>query len=227
MGLGVKALIICLGIGSLCTCLWLWLYRNKLKIPTRSIPFFAVLNTMLGVCCTRVFAGIESFGSPFFSGQSLFGSIFLLPAFYIIGAKFFHRRLCDVFDTFAMCTITTLIFARAACLFGGCCYGIFLPGSTVLRWPTREMEIAFYIILLVILYRRIKKEICPGEIWPLYMMAYGAFRFLVEWLREGDAVLGPLHRGHVWAVISMIIGYSIFSVLHEYEKREKRRERKQ
>ncbi len=94
-------------------------------------------------------------GNALSSGQSLFGSIFLLPLFYFAGAKIFRRRIGDVFDVFTMCTVTTLLFARIACIFSGCCYGMLLPGSESVRWPTRELELVFYIILLIVLYRKI------------------------------------------------------------------------
>lgn len=48
-------------------------------------------------------------GTLLSSGQSLFGSIFLLPLFYFAGAKIFRRRIGDVFDVFTMCTVTTLL----------------------------------------------------------------------------------------------------------------------
>lgn len=203
-------LLVCLTLGSIGGCVWLSIFRERLKLHGVMIPVMSVLHSMAGMICVRLFASIESWGTPLSSGQSLFGSIFLLPLFYLAGAKIFRRRISDVFDVFTMCTVTTLLFARIACIFSGCCYGMFLPGSESVRWPTRELEFLFYIILLIILYRKNRSVSHQGEIWPIYMVSYGAFRFVLEWMREEKAILGFFHYGHIWAVLSIVIGLSIY-----------------
>lgn len=211
-------LLLCLMTGAAGSCIWLWLLRDRLQIAKWMIPVLALLNTAAGVICVRVFAGLESWGSPLSGGQSLFGGVFLLPVFYFAGSKLFRRRFGDVTDVFAMCTVTTLVFARVSCIISGCCQGSFLPGSESLRWPTREMEIIFHIVLLIVLYRKNRKGDFPGEIWPLYMFSYGIFRFLEEWMREGEQVFGSMHRGHIWAILSIIAGAAIYAEIHIQNK---------
>ena len=48
-----------------------------------------------------------------------------------------------------------------------------LPGSESVRWPTRELELVFYIILLIVLYRKNRSVSHKGEIWPIYMIIWG------------------------------------------------------
>lgn len=208
-------LLTCLIFATAAGCGWLWIFRHRLQMPSSLIPVMSALNTAAGVVCVKLFAGLETWGNPLESGQSLFGSIFLLPIMYFIGARLFRRPFCDVFDVFVMCTITTLIFARIACIVSGCCQGQFLPGSESLRWPTRELEIIFHIGLLIFFYIKNRKGTQLGELWPLYMIAYGSFRFCEEWLRAGEVVFGPFHYGHIWAVLSVIIGSAVYLELRE------------
>ena len=217
----MDTLVICLSLGTLVGCIWLYLFKERLRLSLWLIPIISVLNTVAGLICVKFFAGIENWGSPISSGQSLFGGVLLLPLIYIISAKVFRCKLCDVFDILAMCTITTLLFARIACILGGCCYGTFIPGSESIRWPTRELEIIFYIILLIVLYRKNRRNSLPGEIWPIYMISYGIFRFIEEWLREGEQVLGPFHYGHIWAILSVAIGISIYGELRNQNEKKK------
>lgn len=206
---------ICLGISTAAGCSWLWIFRKRLQLSILLIPVMSLLNTMAGLLCVKLFAGLEAWGNPLESGQSLFGSVLLLPICYFVGAMIFRRPFQDVFDIFAMCTITTLVFARVACIVSGCCVGQFLPGSETLRWPTRELEIIFHIVLLMFFYKINRRGMQRGEIWPLYMITYGIFRFCEEWLRESDSVFGPFHYGHIWAVLSIIIGSSIYIELRQ------------
>lgn len=221
-------LLTCLILATIVGCIWLWLFRRRLRISLPLIPVMSTLNTAAGVVCVKLFAGLESWGNPLESGQSLFGSIFLLPIVYFIGAKLFRRPFCDVFDIFVMCTITTLIFARIACIVSGCCLGQLLPGSESVRWPTRELEIIFHIGLLIFFYIKNRKGIQSGNLWALYMIAYGSFRFCEEWLRAGNTILGPFHYGHIWAVLSIIVGSAIYIELREQRNKvEYKRVKKQ
>ena len=159
----MDTLVICLSLGTLVGCIWLYLFKERLRLSLWLIPIISVLNTVAGLICVKLFAGIENWGNPLSSGQSLFGSIFILPLFYFVGAKLFGRKYSDVFDIFLLCTITTLVFARVDCILSGCCYGIYLPGSDTLRWPTREMEIVFHLVLIVVLLFIKKKTNCLDQ----------------------------------------------------------------
>lgn len=95
---------------------------------------------------------------------------------------------------------------RIGCFLDGCCYGketdsifgIKFTTTTTKVWPTNLFEAIFLLVLasglFYLAYRHRSRYT-----FPIYMMSYGVFRFLIEFLR-GD------HRG------SFIPGIS-FSVL--------------
>lgn len=196
-----------LGIGILFSFLWLSEFKTKLKMNTFACMIIAILSSAAGVVSVKIFAFLESGGD---SGMSLFGGIFFMPVLFYLTAKLFKRDIAASFDIITICMIFTIMCARVNCWIKGCCVGLPIPGTEGLFWPTRQLEIIFYIILLIALGRLVGKPAYSGRIYPLYMMAYGAFRFIIEWFRESDDLIGFFHIAHVWALITFFIGASIY-----------------
>ena len=182
-----------------------------------AIPL-AILHTLYGVLCVKLFAFAESgFDGDKFGGMSLFGAVFLMPPAYWLGAKLTKRKNSDVFDVFVVCMVFTLLCARCNCLFAGCCKGIVIPGSEN-RYPTREIEIAFYLILLEVLIYLTRKKKAEGKLYPIYMVSYGALRFVLEFFRESDQ-LSTLHRAHYWSILCFLIGLTALLILRKKSKK--------
>lgn len=185
---------------------WISQNKQKLRIGEGVALLVAVLHTLLGLACVKVFAFLE--GSP--GGMSLFGGILFMPVLYFGAARLFKRGMADIFDVGAMLMIFTLLCARLNCFHGGCCLGACIPGSETLRWPTRELEVVFYIILLVWLGKKAGKAKHSGTLYPLFMLSYGSFRFVEEWFRETANPVGFFHISHIWALASVIIGACVY-----------------
>lgn len=175
---------------------------EKLNIGNRTAAVLALLHTVTGVVCVKVFAFLE--GTP--GGMSLYGGIFFMPVLYFAGAKLFRRDVRAVFDSFTFCMVFTLLCARVNCLLSGCCLGRLIPGSESLRWPTRQLEVCFYLAFLFYLWKRSKTDAFEGKFYPLFMMVYGVFRFIVEWFRVSDHIYGYLHISHFWSLVAIAIG---------------------
>lgn len=212
------ALILLLGCGTLFNVYWLHRCRERLHLRWLSVLLLSVLHTVLGVLSVKVFALFET-GN--FSNMSLFGGVFFMPLFYWGVAKLAKQKAADVFDVFTICLVFTLMCARLNCIISGCCLGAHIPieGLTHLRFPTREMELIFYVILLSQLWRKVLSGSARGMIYPIYMIAYGIFRFVTETLRFSDRTDSILHVSHLWALLSLGIGISIYGELQEKEKK--------
>lgn len=212
------ALILLLGCGTLFNVYWLHRCRERLHLRWPSVLLLSVLHTVLGVLSVKVFALFET-GD--FSNMSLFGGVFFMPLFYWGVAKLAKQKTADVFDVFTICLVFTLMCARLNCIISGCCLGAHIPieGLTHLRFPTRELELLFYVILLSRLWRKVLSGSARGMIYPIYMISYGIFRFVTETLRFSDRTNSILHVSHLWALLSLGIGISIYGELRKKEKK--------
>lgn len=212
------ALILLLSCGTLFNVYWLHRCRERLHLRWLSVLLLSVLHTVLGVLSVKVFALFET-GD--FSNMSLFGGVFFMPLFYWGVAKLAKQKTADVFDVFTICLVFTLMCARLNCMISGCCLGAHIPieGLTHLRFPTRELELLFYVILLSRLWRKVLSGSARGMIYPIYMISYGIFRFVTETLRFSDRTDSILHVSHLWALLSLGIGISIYGELRRKEKK--------
>lgn len=212
------ALILLLGCGTLFNVYWLHRCRERLHLRWPSVLLLSVLHTVLGVLSVKVFALFET-GN--FSNMSLFGGVFFMPLFYWGVAKLAKQKVADVFDVFTICLVFTLMCARLNCIISGCCLGAHIPieGLTHLRFPTRELELLFYVLLLSRLWRKVLSGSARGMIYPIYMISYGIFRFVTETLRFSDRTDSILHVSHLWALLSLGIGISIYGELRKKEKK--------
>lgn len=212
------ALILLLGCGTLFNVYWLHRCRERLHLRWLSVLLLSVLHTVLGVLSVKVFALFET-GD--FSNMSLFGGVFFMPLFYWVVSKLAKQKAADVFDVFTICLVFTLMCARLNCIISGCCLGAHIPieGLTHLRFPTRELELLFYVLLLSRLWRKVLNRSARGMIYPIYMISYGIFRFVTETLRVSNRTDSILHISHLWALLSMGIGISIYGELQKKEKK--------
>lgn len=212
------ALILLLGCGTLFNVYWLHRCRERLHLRWLSVLLLSVLHTVLGVLSVKVFALFET-GD--FSNMSLFGGVFFMPLFYWVVSKLAKQKAADVFDVFTICLVFTLMCARLNCIISGCCLGAHIPieGLTHLRFPTRELELLFYVLLLSRLWRKVLSGSARGMIYPIYMISYGIFRFVTETLRFSDRTDSILHVSHLWALLSLGIGISIYGELQKKEKK--------
>lgn len=216
-----RALFILLGCGTLFNVYWLHRCRERLHLRWLSVLLLSVLHTVLGVLSVKVFALFET-GN--FSNMSLFGGVFFMPLFYWGVAKLAKQKTADVFDVFTICLVFTLMCARLNCIVSGCCLGAHIPieGLTHLRFPTRELELIFYVILLLRLWRKVLSGSARGMIYPIYMISYGIFRFVTETLRVSSRTDSILHISHLWALLSLGIGMSIYGELQKKREKDRR-----
>lgn len=197
---------------------WISQFKEKLRIKEWMALLISVLHTFIGVICVKVFAFLES-GAE---GMSLYGAIFFLPVIYYVSAKLTKRSVADVFDIFTVCTAVTLLFSRFNCLIAGCCQGLVIPGTDATRFPTREAEILFYVVLYIAIRKKVGKQKYSGKIYPYYMISYGAFRFVTEFFRESEIMFGWFHISHVWSLLAIAIGVVVVCFMNR-SNRSKRK----
>lgn len=203
------SLQILLLIGTIFSFGVMYRWRNDLNLKWYTALVFSILHTIWGVISVSVFAVVETgFNMKYLGNMSLFGGVYMMPLFYLILGKITRTHLKTVFDVCLNCMLFTLMCARINCIISGCCFGLKIPGID-LRWPTRQMEILFYIILIAYIFKKLQSGKYDGTLYPFYMIVYGIFRLVTEGFRyyEGHSII---HRGHVWSTISILVGLSVY-----------------
>ena len=123
-------------------------------------------------------------------------------------------------DTFALIAPCTIAFTRLGCLAQGCCLGRPMPASMftltdqhgVARWPAVPCELGFNLAFLafILIVLRVRRNSTPewlqGQLFHLYLIAYGAFRFTHEFLRDTPRWQGAWNGYHILAALLLLLG---------------------
>lgn len=218
---GYTRLYLIIAAATLGCIAWIGLNRKTLCFNWLAVIVSALICMAAGVTFVRVFAFMEGgFTDTKLDKMSLFGGVFMMPLVLALGAKLTKRDMRDVFDIYGICMPWTMTCMRVNCLFAGCCLGNFIHG-TDFRWPTREAEIVFYVAFIALLAPKVYKRETRGTVYPLYMLCYGIFRFIIEFLRQSDST-GVLHIAHAWALLAAVIGLGVYWEVQNRNKKKKR-----
>lgn len=205
-------LMILLLAGSLINGIWLFLNRKDLKMNIFGIILFSIFHSLIGVIFVMLFAYIESgFDRSKFGSVSIYGGTFFMPLVYFLYALIMKIKFSRAFDIFSVSLIETLFFARINCIISGCCEGILIPNTNI-RVPTREIELLYYLIFLILVIPYIYKNKSNGYIYPLYLLSYGVVRFISEFFRVANTS-NILHNGHISSIVAIILGVAFILYL--------------
>lgn len=148
---------------------------------------------------------------------ALLGGLVVLFAFWA-----FQRRREEPFTFWQLADVVTpglalgLVFGWAACLLGGCAYGILgqglgyavLPdiyGVTASRFATQAVGLAWALLLFVIFWLLRKRWPFPGAAFLMYLLLYFGGQFFLEFTRGDEAIyLGPWRLAQVLDLIIAI-----------------------
>ena len=204
-------------------------FSNRRKLNYR-LHNFILIDTVLAVILgygfavlfqalwnfleTGVFVLSRNTGATFLGGL-IGGAAVFLGVYFIAGAFVFkdglnRRKLPNILDVIAVCIPAAHSIGRVGCLCAGCChgkptdawYGIYMVNLGKRVVPTQLFEALFLAALAAFLFVRALKN--KKFNMPLYMAAYGIWRFPMELLRDDD-------RGH--SFISFLTPSQLISIL--------------
>ncbi len=233
-------LMIAVGILA-CFGLLFW-YGKKKKIEERFLDlvfYLAIAAIALGFGSAALFqatynyienpaAGFNFDGGITFIG-GLIGGAGTFLAGYFIFRKRYETKLVDVISFLPCCILVAHAFGRVGCFFAGCCYGkptdsflgVQFPDLPYKVHPTQLYEAVFlFALLAVCLYLVMKKDFKHNL--SLYLIAYGIFRFCIEFLRDDDRgqLIGNLSPSQFWSILMVAMGVGVYFLLQwAYKKR--------
>lgn len=129
-------------------------------------------------------------------------------------------------DWFAVIVPIGIMLGRIGCFLNGCCLGKVCDSNWftlndvhgVPRWPAVPVEFLFNAIMLggILLLRW--GNIARSQLFYIYLMAYGIFRFFHEFLRDTPQILGPISGYQIAALAMALLGF--FGFLNRRQKQQ-------
>jgi phosphatidylglycerol:prolipoprotein diacylglycerol transferase len=129
-------------------------------------------------------------------------------------AKRFLRYDGVTGDWFAIIVPVGIMLGRIGCMMNGCCLGKVCDASWftvndahgVPRWPSSQLEFLFNAVMLGVILLLRWGRTAPGQLFHIYLMAYGAFRFFHEFLRDTPQIFGPISGYQIAAIALFLLG---------------------
>ena len=234
---------ICVGVGVLACFIVFWMLAKRDKLESRYTDFITV-NGVLACGLGFVFAalfqavytyledpskGFDLFGAGLtFIGGLIGGAVLFLALCFIFRNKY-QSKLIDICTSVPLGIILGHGFGRIGCFFAGCCYGVPTDSWIGIKFvgmdqkvvPTNLIEALFLFALFAVLLVIYLKKPNPYGI-AIYLMAYGVFRFIIEFWRDdarGSFVPG-LSPSQFWGIVMFALGIPLIFILKKvYDKR--------
>ena len=233
IGLGILA---CFGI--------LYLYGKKKNVEENFMDFVfynTIIAIGLGFFSAALFqatynyienpeAGFDLGGGITFIGGLIGGVISFLVG-YAIFRKRYKARLVDIISFIPCCILIAHAFGRVGCLFAGCChgeetnawYGIYMHTAKygyAKVVPTQLFEALFLFALCALCFILVWKKDFKHN-FTIYLVAYGIFRFLLEFLRADDRgqLTSAISPSQFWSLLMVVLGVAVYFLLEWLYKR--------
>lgn len=229
---------LCIGIGIL-LCLYVFhTFANKKRLDKKFIDFveyLAIFAIGFGIFFAAVFQGIYNWiatgkfdlkDMTFIGG--LIGGVAVFLAIYFWKGRKYNSSIMDMINIVPCCITIAHGFGRIGCFFAGCCYGIetdsifgiTFPGHSHAVYPTQLFEALFLLSLFGILTFLFWKYNFKHTM-EIYLIAYGIFRFLIEFIRGDDrgSFIPGLTPSQFWAIVMVILGIAIWFLFDWFYKK--------
>jgi phosphatidylglycerol:prolipoprotein diacylglycerol transferase len=191
--------------------------------------FIIIVSGIIGARLFYILLNIDYFiANPLESfmvnrgGLIFYGGLFTALIAGVIFAKVSKVSVLDTADLFAPFVTLGHSIGRIGCLLNGCCYGKRVSPflESIFPWkayPTQLFcSVGLFLVFLMLFYLQPKRRF-RGQVFFVYLITYGLFRFLIEFLR-GD--LSPVFYGlTITQVISIVL--SIVGIYLYFVKRHK------
>jgi phosphatidylglycerol---prolipoprotein diacylglyceryl transferase len=181
------------------------IHIHKLNHKTESRLYISIILSMLfgflgaGLFEVLYHGYVLNIRTLFSSGYTFYGGVISAALVFIISTSLFRLRLFFMINLIIPSLLIAHAFGRIGCFMAGCCYGrpttfflgITFPegsypceqmGSCQRIHPTQLYESAFLFILFFVILKWIPFQ----KRLAFYLLSYGIFRFLIEFVRADD-----------------------------------------
>lgn len=157
--------------------------------------------------------------------ESMLFFIFIPYVYFII---FWTMKLNPLkqMDLVALGYPLAYMIMKGACFCAGCCGSIKLAGVFSLynqfyeryEFPLQIVEALLYGTAFLVL-NRFRNKIKVGNLLPLYLLLHGSIRFICQFLKDRQSVIGPFTDYHFVAIILMLSAMAQMIFLHFFREK--------
>lgn len=209
-----------LAIGTLAMIAVMLICRKDFFLPLWKGLVSSVLLTGIGVAGVKLMFFFEN-GN--FAGLSFFGAVFFIPVLAPLITLTLQISYPDYLDLAAPSVAIMLSVMKINCLIAGCCRGKVLYRSEFgeeVRFPSQIFEMICAALIAVLLIYAIKKGLWKRRMFPVFMILYGATRFVLNLFRETDDFWLGMGIGNMWAILSVLLGIAWLIFAERLAKRK-------
>jgi phosphatidylglycerol---prolipoprotein diacylglyceryl transferase len=204
-----------------------WWAAKERRLATEGMGRIAVIGFVTGILGAKV-SELVAMGwpvkipplvvlQPEVGGRALFGGMI----FGWIGVEIAKRRMGirrSTGDLFALALPAGEVIGRIGCYFNGCCYGkaCSLPWAIyqhdAWRHPTQIYSAITAALIFLLLYSVRKKTAYEGQLFLIYLLLFGATRFVIEQFRwQTGLVLGL--SAMQWFCLELLVSSSVMLIV--------------
>jgi len=88
-----------------------------------------------------------------------------------------------------------------------------------LMWPASQVEFLFNAIILGVILLLRWGRIARGQLFHIYLIAYGTFRFFHEFLRDTPRLFGPISGYQIASLAIVILGITGFALRKNHQRK--------
>lgn len=223
------AYVACL-LAGLALSAWYWSKRFKTE-PRMALVYVGGLVGALAGAKIGYFAaeaplwwGDDHFMERMLVGKTVLGSLLLGYAGVELGKKLAGITR-PTGDAFACIAPFGMAIGRVGCLLGGCCLGCevdhahwwtLADAEGHAHYPAPAVELGFNLALGCVLVVLAKKRKCTGNLFHLYLIAYGLFRFGHEFVRDTPRYPGTV----ISPYMGLALGCAVLGILGMWRRRK-------
>ncbi len=234
-----------IAVGILACFGFLFYYGKKKKIQPKFIDFVfynGIVAIIVGFGSAALFqatynyiddpsAGFNFKGGITFIGGLIGGIVSFLVGYWIFRKKY-ESKITELVPFAPCCILIAHAFGRVGCFFAGCCYGkptdswlgVKFPDLGYKVYPTQLYEAIFLFALCAICWLLYWKKDFKHNL-SLYLIAYGIFRFCIEYLRDdprGQFIIKGITPSQFWSICMVVAGVGVYFLMRWLYKRRDR-----
>lgn len=176
--------------------------KENLSIPQAIV--FALFCMVTGIVEVMLLSYLEW---SRFGGKNVFGAILLTPVVMPFLCRVLKLTSSQTLDLCAVCLAIDIAFSKLGCFFGGCCEGIILYVSGIyFQWPAQIIGsiVGFIVTFWLLRIEAVGKW--RGGVYPLFMIAYGLMRFILDRFEYMPDLWLGLRHSQWFGLASAVIG---------------------